>query len=247
MPTPSALELLHPRWRRMILAVGLGTGALGSALALAAISAWLITRAWQMPPVLSLSVAVVLVRLFGISRGVLGYCERLVSHDVALRAAGNIRTELYRRLGAAPPHVVLRLTSGELVSRAGASADELSDVLVRAVLPIAVASVLSLGSVAVVGVLCPTAGLILAGCLVIAGIWAPWQAARAAGSAEHVAATNHSDRDRAVMLALQHASELRVGGRLAVIPSIGGWARQTGFNTIFIDGRDPFAHGFVVK
>ncbi|MDO9307109.1 MAG: proline racemase family protein, partial [Mesorhizobium sp.] len=29
--------------------------------------------------------------------------------------------------------------------------------------------------------------------------------------------------------------------------SIGGWARQTGFNTIFIDERDPFAHGFVVK
>ncbi|ECI7685994.1 hypothetical protein E0668_24310, partial [Salmonella enterica subsp. enterica] len=26
-----------------------------------------------------------------------------------------------------------------------------------------------------------------------------------------------------------------------------GWARQTGINTIFIDERDPFAHGFVVK
>ncbi|EBW2353400.1 hypothetical protein C9W97_26045, partial [Salmonella enterica subsp. enterica serovar Enteritidis] len=25
------------------------------------------------------------------------------------------------------------------------------------------------------------------------------------------------------------------------------WARQTGINTIFIDERDPFAHGFVVK
>ncbi len=37
-----------------------------------------------------------------------------------------------------------------------------------------------------------------------------------------------------------------VGGRPAIIPSIGGWARQTGFNTIFIDERDPFAHGFQV-
>ncbi len=33
----------------------------------------------------------------------------------------------------------------------------------------------------------------------------------------------------------------------AIIPSIGGWARMTGLNTIFIDDRDPFAHGFVVK
>ncbi len=39
----------------------------------------------------------------------------------------------------------------------------------------------------------------------------------------------------------------RVGERDAIVPSIGGWARQTGYNTIFIDGRDPFAHGFVVK
>ncbi|NBC88220.1 MAG: 4-hydroxyproline epimerase [Alphaproteobacteria bacterium] len=36
------------------------------------------------------------------------------------------------------------------------------------------------------------------------------------------------------------------GGRDAIVPSIGGWARQTGFNTIFIDDRDPFAHGFQV-
>lgn len=38
----------------------------------------------------------------------------------------------------------------------------------------------------------------------------------------------------------------RVGDRDAIIPSIAGWARVTGFNTIFIDKRDPFAHGFVV-
>ena len=37
-----------------------------------------------------------------------------------------------------------------------------------------------------------------------------------------------------------------VGGKPAIIPSIAGWARQTGLNTIFIDDRDPFAHGFVV-
>ena len=39
----------------------------------------------------------------------------------------------------------------------------------------------------------------------------------------------------------------RVGNRDAIIPSIAGWARMTGYNTIFIDDRDPFAHGFVVK
>ena len=37
-----------------------------------------------------------------------------------------------------------------------------------------------------------------------------------------------------------------VGDFPAIIPSIGGWARQTGLNTITIDDRDPFAHGFQV-
>ena len=39
----------------------------------------------------------------------------------------------------------------------------------------------------------------------------------------------------------------QVSGRPAIIPSVAGWARMTGYNTIFIDDRDPFAHGFVVK
>lgn len=40
---------------------------------------------------------------------------------------------------------------------------------------------------------------------------------------------------------------VEVAGKPAIIPSIAGWARMTGYNTIFIDDRDPFAHGFVVK
>ncbi len=37
-----------------------------------------------------------------------------------------------------------------------------------------------------------------------------------------------------------------VAERPAIVPSIAGWARMTGYNTIFIDDRDPFAHGFTV-
>ncbi len=37
---------------------------------------------------------------------------------------------------------------------------------------------------------------------------------------------------------------VKVGDRDGIVPSIAGWARQTGLNTIFIDDRDPFAHGF---
>jgi ATP-binding cassette, subfamily C, bacterial CydC len=213
-PLVAALALLRPRWSRLALAVTLGVFALGSALALAGVSAWLITRAWQMPPVLDLTVAVVAVRALGISRGVLGYCERLASHDTALRAAGTARTRLYRRLVDAPAETALRLHSGDLVSRVGSSVDELADVLVRAVLPIAVAAVLSSVAVAVVAVISPAAAAVLAGCLLLAGVFAPWLAARAATATEEAAVDHHSGRDAAAMLALEHAPELRVGGRL---------------------------------
>lgn len=38
-----------------------------------------------------------------------------------------------------------------------------------------------------------------------------------------------------------------VGSKQAIVPSIAGWARVTGLNTIFINDRDPFAHGFQVS
>jgi 4-hydroxyproline epimerase len=42
------------------------------------------------------------------------------------------------------------------------------------------------------------------------------------------------------------AAETRVGDLPAIIPTIEGWARVTGLNTIFIDDRDPYAHGFLL-
>lgn len=41
-------------------------------------------------------------------------------------------------------------------------------------------------------------------------------------------------------------SAARVGNHAAIRPSIAGWARQHGINTIFVDERDPFRHGFQV-
>ncbi|KUH87620.1 MULTISPECIES: ATP-binding cassette domain-containing protein [unclassified Mycobacterium] len=210
-------ELLRPRLGRLVLAVLLGVLSLGSALALAAISAWLITRAWQMPPVLDLTVAVVAVRALGISRGVLGYCQRLAAHDTALRSAADTRETLYRRLAEAPADTVSRMPSGELVARIGASVDDLADVVVRAVLPIAVAAVLGLAAVVGIGIVSIAAAAVLACCLVVAGIVAPSWAARAAADTEAVAAQHHSGRDVAVMLALEYAPELRVSGRLDAI------------------------------
>jgi 4-hydroxyproline epimerase len=41
-------------------------------------------------------------------------------------------------------------------------------------------------------------------------------------------------------------SATTLGNHQAIVPSISGWARQHGLNTIFVDERDPFRHGFQV-
>jgi 4-hydroxyproline epimerase len=38
-----------------------------------------------------------------------------------------------------------------------------------------------------------------------------------------------------------------VGPFRGIKPSVGGWARIIGHNTIFVDDRDPLAHGFQIR
>ena len=213
----TAWVLLRPRMSRLLLAVAFGVASLGSALALAGLSAWLITRAWQMPPVLDLTVAVVAVRALGISRAVLGYCQRLASHDAALWSAGLMRERLYERLSRGPIDAVMRLRSGQLVTRLGSDVDQLSDLLVRALLPIAVAGVLGIAAVAAVATMSFPAAISLAVCLAVSGVVAPWLAGRAVVSSERLAAQHREARDSATMIALDNADQLRVGGRLQEI------------------------------
>jgi 4-hydroxyproline epimerase len=43
---------------------------------------------------------------------------------------------------------------------------------------------------------------------------------------------------------IEEVTEL--AGRPAIIPSVEGWAKVTGFNTILLDDDDPYVHGFQV-
>jgi len=212
-PLWRAVRLLDVAPRRVALAVLLGVLALGSAVALAAVSAWLITRAAQMPPVLELSVATVAVRAFGIGRGLFRYLERLVSHDIALRGMARLRTTLYERLAAGRPGATLGLRRGDLLARVGADVDAVGDVVVRGLLPAAVATVLGLGTVVAMGLFLPAAGLTLAVCLVLAGVVAPWLAQRASRATEQRAAAARAEMAATSLGLLEDAGPLAVQGR----------------------------------
>nr|WP_246349983.1 thiol reductant ABC exporter subunit CydC [Nocardia barduliensis] len=218
---------------RVAVAIGWGVLALGSGLGLAALAAWLIARAWQMPPVLDLSIAVVAVRALGISRGLCRYLERLATHDVALRAMTTARTTVYRTL-ARSDHWLRRPAAarggddrpdawpeetkpprrGDLLVRIGSDIDDLGAVVVRVFVPVAVAVVLSVVAVALLATISPLAAAILAGALVLSGIVAPWLSAKAASEAERGVRADRAEFTAQALTVLDHAAELRVAGRL---------------------------------
>jgi ATP-binding cassette subfamily C protein CydC len=214
-PLRRALTLLDVDRSRVALAVTLGVLGLGSAVALAAVAAWLIARASQMPPVLELSIATVAVRAFGIGRGVFRYLERLVSHDVALRGMANLRTALYERLAAGRPEATVAVRRGDLLARVGADVDAVGDAVVRGFLPAAVAAVLGTATVCGLGALLPAAGVSLAACLVLAGVVAPWLAARAARTTEQRAVAARAAIASVTLGVLDDAGALAVQGRIA--------------------------------
>ncbi len=207
-----AVRLLGLDTRRVLLAVLTGTLALGCAVALAAVSGWLIARASQLPPVLQLSIATVAVRTFGIGRGVLRYVDRLVSHDVALRGMTNLRTTLYTRLASGRSEATLRLRRGDLLARVGADVDAVGDVVVRGLLPAGVALLLGIGTVTAMAFFWPPAAAALAVCLVLAGVVAPLLAARGARASERRAASARADASAAALAALDDAGALLVAG-----------------------------------
>ncbi|MUM18932.1 thiol reductant ABC exporter subunit CydC [Mycobacterium sp. CBMA271] len=205
------LIALRVRPSRMAAAIAFGVLALGSALALAGLSAWLITRAWQMPPVLDLSVAVVAVRALGISRGIWRYCERLAGHDIALRGAATVRAHVYERLlgGSAGT-----LRKGAVLDRIGTDIDELAETIVRSVLPAAVAAVLGVAATVTIALISLPAAAMLACALLVADVLAPMLAARAATTQETHGAQARARQAETAVEILDHAPELRVGGRL---------------------------------
>ncbi|WP_019815719.1 thiol reductant ABC exporter subunit CydD, partial [Saccharomonospora saliphila] len=147
--------------RRLARGVLLGATALLSGIALTATSGWLIARASQQPPILTLTVAVVGVRTFGLARAGLRYLERLATHDGAFRVATRLRERLWQalvRLGPARTH---RLRRGEGVRRLVDDVDAVRDLLPRVVTPPLVVAVVALGACAVQAAVLPTAGAAL--------------------------------------------------------------------------------------
>lgn len=205
------LEIPRPR---LIAAVLAGCATLGSAFALAAVSAWLVTTAWTMPPVLELSVAVVMVRALGISRGVFRWLERILTHHAALGGVVGLRTNLFTALAARPADQLTRLRRGDLLSRLGDDAQEMAEHVIRAVVPVIVAAVMSVAIVATIAPISLPAALAMLASLLVASVLAPWFALRAARLTEETVVSTRAEVTAGALGILDESTSLVVENRL---------------------------------
>ena len=168
--TSAVLRGAMPPPARLWPALAAGFASEASAVALLATSAWLIVRASEMPPVLYLSAAVVGVRFFALSRAAFRYLERLAGHGAALRQVATTRAALVRRLIPLAPDGLARTRRGSALGALVDDVDELQNLPLRVVQPLASSALVAVAAVAVVGVVWWPAALTLLACLVVAAV-----------------------------------------------------------------------------
>ncbi len=147
---------------RVALSVALGSLTVLAGVGLMALAGYLISRSAEHPPVLSLTVAIVAVRAFGIGRPVARYFERLESHDLAFRVLARIRVTFFRRLEPLVPAQAEAYRHGDLLARMVGDVDAMQNLFLRGVSPPLVAVVTGAVSVGITAALLPSAALVLA-------------------------------------------------------------------------------------
>lgn len=163
--TSAVLRRAVPPARRLLPSVLLGIAAGLSSVALLAASAWLIARAAEQPPVLYLSLGVVGVRAFALGRAVFRYLERLAGHDAAFRQLASIRADVFERMLPVAPDGLATTRRGDLLSRFVGDVDELQNVSLRIVQPLASAAVVLVAALAGLAWLAPASALAVGVCL----------------------------------------------------------------------------------
>ena len=231
-------DVKHGRWLLMLSTL-LAACASGASVALMGVSAWLLSRAAEMPPVLYLEAAAVGVRFFGISRGVFRYGERLVGHDLALRMQGVLRMRSYDKLSGT---TLVGRRRGDLLVRVTADVEAILDVVVRVLVPACAASLAIIGTTALLARFSPASAAWLLGSALLAGVVIPWltqvASRRADGStvplrgelANRTRELAHAAPDLVALNAADHQMErvLEVDAKLRDAERRAAWVRGLG-------------------
>lgn len=138
----------------------LSSAAYVAGIGLTITSAWLITMASFRPPLVTLSVAIVGVRFFGISRSVSRYFERLSSHRQVFDRLSSLRVRLFEAITSNSLGLIRDLSSGTLVKRVVDDVERVQEYELRITLPHVAGAITVLTAVALGGWILPVSVLV---------------------------------------------------------------------------------------
>ena len=144
--------------RKFLIAAILGGISLSMGSALLATSAWLLSMASLRPPILTLEVAVVSVRLFGLSRGIFRYLERLVSHDAAFTKSTKARVRLFEIFLNVPYAKFRDFSRAEILQRLTKGIERREDLYLRVIVPWLSAVIAGVSGIGILSYLVPALG-----------------------------------------------------------------------------------------
>ena len=168
--------------RKLLFAILLSAASLLSAIALLGTSAWLISMASTRPPVMVLEVAIVGVRTFGLSRGLLKYTSRILEHQGALTIQSNLRVRIYENFLAMKSSQLLDIRKGAMLQQIVNDVETLQDLWLRVGSPWTSALLAGCAGSSIAYYLLPPAGLILGALFLFATLIVPIFSSFAAGS-----------------------------------------------------------------
>jgi ATP-binding cassette, subfamily C, bacterial CydC len=125
-------------------AILLAVGTIVAGIGLMSSSGYLISRAAQRPMIVDLFMVTAAVRFFGISRAIVRYFERLVSHDLTFKILLNLRSQLYRQIDSFSHKWFMSRRPGDLLSGVTSDVETLQNVYLRIVSPVIVAGIISI-------------------------------------------------------------------------------------------------------
>lgn len=161
--------------KKYVLAALLGGLSLATASALLATSSWLLSMASLQPPILTLQVAVVSVRFFGLARGILRYLERLISHDAAFMNLTKARMRIFNTFMELPFSKLKEFSRNEVLQRLTNGIERREDLHLRMIVPWLSAVLAGVSGVSILTFLVPALGalagtLFLILCAILPGI-----------------------------------------------------------------------------
>lgn len=127
--------------------------------------------------------APLVLRGLGITRVVLRYLERLVTHDAMFRALADVRVWFFRKLALGSAGGLGFRQTGDLLARLVGDVEALDGLYLRILVPLAGAVLLLPALVIIIAPTAPVLAVVVGGLFLLAGFALPWFAARAAREA----------------------------------------------------------------